>query len=106
MTAINGTLFRMDCKDRQDGRGSSVWRRIYDFGLRLRKDRANTLSSKSHLLPLGLCLLFLKIAAKNLAASTLKDDRLSITGSLSTSQSFSNFFPLYFFLNLQSALSL
>jgi hypothetical protein len=56
---------------------------------------------------LGLCLLFLKIAAKNLAATTLKEDeRLSISVSLSTSQRFSNFFPLYFLFSLQSALSL
>jgi hypothetical protein len=89
-----------------DGRGSSV-RRIKDLGLCVKRDRANTFSSKFHLQPLSLCLLFLKIAAKKLVASTLKEDeRLSISGSLSTSQSIFNFFPLDFFFRLQSVLSL
>jgi hypothetical protein len=65
------------------------------------------LSSKFHLLPLGFCVLFPTITANNLAVSKAKEDeRLSISGSLSTHQSFSNFYALYFFLSLQSAISL
>jgi hypothetical protein len=60
------------------------------------------LISKFHLLPFGFCLLFLIIAANNLATSTDKDDeRFSINVSLSTEQSFFNFF-----LSLQRTLSL
>jgi hypothetical protein len=56
---------------------------------------------------LGLCLLFLRVAANNLAASTVKEDEIfSISGSLSTQQSFFiNFFALYVFFSLQSTLS-
>jgi hypothetical protein len=72
-----------------------------------KESRANTLSSKFDLRCLGFCLLFLIIADNNLAASAVKEDeRFSITGLLSTLQSFFNFFVLYFFLSLQSALSL
>jgi len=55
------------------------------FELRLSKDRANIFSSKFHLLPLGLCLLFLKIAVNNLTASAFKEFEIPfISGSLST----------------------
>jgi hypothetical protein len=58
------------------------------IGLCLRKDIANTLSSKFNLL-------FLIIIAKNLADSKVKEDeRFSINISLPASQSFFNFFPL------------
>jgi hypothetical protein len=64
-----------------------------------KESRANTLSSKFDLRCLGFCLLFLIIADNNLAASAVKEDeRFSITGLLSTLQSFFNFFVLYFFL--------
>jgi hypothetical protein len=64
----------MNCKDRLDGRGRNVWGMMLDFGLHFRREKANSLSSKFHLLPRGLCLLFLKIAAKNLVACRLKED--------------------------------
>jgi hypothetical protein len=44
MAVLNATVLRTECKDHLDGRGCSVWRRIQDLGLRLRRDRANALS--------------------------------------------------------------
>jgi len=49
-----------------------------------RRERANTFSMKLHLLPSGLCLLFLMIDAKNLDSCTFKEDaRAYIRGLLS-----------------------
>ena len=62
----------------------------------LRFSRAKIFSSKFHLFPLGLCLLFLIIAANNLTASAFKEFEIScINGSLSTSQRSFNFLDLY-----------
>ena len=67
----------------------------------LSRDRAKIFSSKFHLLPLGLYLLFLIIAANNLTASAFKEFEIScINGSLSTSQRSFNFLDLYFFFSV------
>ena len=105
MPAAKWTVLSTDCKVRLDGRGSSNRRKELDFGLYLRRDKANILSSKFHLLPFGLRLLFVKIPFNNLIPSEFKDVEMSsVTAFTSTSET--NFtFCLYFLLNLQSTVS-
>jgi hypothetical protein len=77
MPVLKQTVFRMVCKVHLEGRGE---RHRPRFG----RERAYTFSLKLHLLPSGLCLLFLMIDAKNLDVCTFKEDeRACIRGLLS-----------------------
>jgi hypothetical protein len=103
MPVLKLTVLRRDGRVRPDGR-RNVWRRIYDFGLSLSRERAKIFSSKFHL-PLGLCLLFL-IIANNLKPLHSKNSKFSASvdhcphhRDLSTS------LICTFFVSLQRALS-
>jgi len=37
MMILKQAVFRMDCKDRLEGRGNSDWRNVEDLGLRFRR---------------------------------------------------------------------